>query len=80
MPSLSRASQVRVEKEVAGVRLRYEQQNERLQREIKELQGTQAEREARQRAAGAEDKAELDRLRFLSQRLQVRHGAHITHK
>ena len=63
---------VRVEKEVASVRVRYEQQTERLKRELLELQGGSAEREARQRVAHAEEKAELDRLRYLSQRLQVR--------
>ena len=63
---------VRVEKEVSSVRLRYEQQNERMKRELLELQGGNAEREARQRAAHADEKSELDRLRYLSQRLQRR--------
>jgi hypothetical protein len=51
--------------------MRYEQQAERLKRELLEVQGGTAEREARQRVAHAEEKAELDRLRYLLQRLQV---------
>ena len=62
---------VRVEKDVGIVRVRYEQQCERLKRELLEVQGGVAEREARQRVVQAEEKGELDRLRYLSQRLQV---------
>ena len=58
---------VRVEKEVSLVRVRHEQQTERLKRELLELQGGHAEREARQKMAHAEEQAELDRYRYLSQ-------------
>jgi hypothetical protein len=43
-----------------------------MRREISELQSLQAEREARQRALYADERAELERLRYQNQRLQRR--------
>jgi len=62
----------RLESEANNIRLRYEQQMDRMRREIAELQSLQAEREARQRALYADERAELERLRYQNQRLQRR--------
>jgi hypothetical protein len=62
----------RLESETNVVRSRYEQQMDRMRREISELQSLQAEREARQRALYADERAELERLRYQNQRLQRR--------
>jgi hypothetical protein len=63
---------VRVEKEVSSVKLRYEQQLEIAKRDLYEAQAEIAEKEARGRFSRAEEKAELDKLRYQHQRLQRR--------
>lgn len=62
----------KLEQETSSVRSRYEQQIESMRREMIELATTYTEKEARQRSLFADDKAELERLRYQNQRLQRR--------
>ena len=62
----------RLEKETAGMRAKYEAQMEGMRHELLEAHASQAEREARQRAVHADERAELERLRLQFQRMQRR--------
>lgn len=60
--------QTKIEQEVGGMRARHEVQIQALKRELVEMSASQAEREARQRAAIADERAELERLKGQSAR------------
>ena len=60
--------QAKLESEAGALRARHETQMQGLKRELIEMQAVQAEREARQRASTADERAELDRLKSLTAR------------
>jgi len=60
--------QTKMEQDVGGMRARHEVQIQALKRELVEMSASQAEREARQRAAIADERAELDRLKSQNSR------------
>jgi DNA repair exonuclease SbcCD ATPase subunit len=62
----------KLESESNSIKARYDASSERQRRELIEMQATQAEREARQRSMHADEKAELERLKYHAQRLQRR--------
>ncbi len=62
----------KLEQETSSVRSRYEHQIESMRREMMELSTAYTEKDARQRSLFADDKAELERLRYQNQRLQRR--------
>ena len=62
--------QGRIDSETSMLRVRHETQLQDMKRELLEMQATYAEKEARQRAAVADDRAELERLRNKSGRQQ----------